>query len=132
MNTETITECMTASFQDAPFPAVVQKLAGAGVHAYTADLIALRNTYYGAGRESVDEELPLTPSPPIAATFDGARVAASVHAIQHGEIGYAAFLGQIMGAGCASYRVFIGGRKAMYFGRDGDFHTEHFPTPKSP
>ena len=33
-----------------------------------------------------------------------------------------------MQAGCANYRVFIDGRKAMYFGRDGDFYTEPFPT----
>jgi hypothetical protein len=32
-------------------------------------------------------------------------------------------------AGCAGHRVFIDGRKVMYFGRDGDFYTEHFPTP---
>ena len=66
--------------------------------------------------------MPLASSPQIAATFDAARVAKSVRAIQQGGIGYAEFLRQIMGAGCATYRVFIGGRKAMYFGRDGDFH----------
>ena len=37
------------------------------------------------------------------------------------------FLRRIMQAGCASYRVFFGGRKAMYFGRDGAFYTEPFP-----
>jgi hypothetical protein len=26
--------------------------------------------------------------------------------------------------------VFIAGRKAMYFGRDGDFYTEPFPAAK--
>ena len=50
MNTATLAECMKLSFADMPFPAVVQKLAGAGVRAYTADLIALRKTYYGEGR----------------------------------------------------------------------------------
>jgi uncharacterized protein YbcV (DUF1398 family) len=127
MNSATIAECMRLSFADVPFPAVVQKLAGAGVHAYTADLIGLRNTYYGAEREFLDERVPLTPSPAVAAKFDGASVAASVDAIQQGKVGYAEFLRRIMTAGCASYRVFIDGRKVMYFGRDGDFHTEHFP-----
>ncbi|HZT25008.1 MAG TPA: DUF1398 domain-containing protein [Pseudolabrys sp.] len=130
MDTETIAECMTLSFADTPFPIVVQKLAAAGVAAYTADLIALRNTYYGAGGENADEPLPLTEGPPIAARFDGDAVAATVKEIQQGRIGYAEFLRRIMCAGCASYRVFIGGRKAMYFGRDGEFYTEPFPAAK--
>jgi uncharacterized protein YbcV (DUF1398 family) len=35
-----------------------------------------------------------------------------------------------MGAGCSHYEVFISGRKAMYFGRDGEFYTEPFPQAK--
>ena len=130
MDAETITECMKLSFADTPFPQVVKKLGGAGVRSYTADLMKLRNTYYGADQESVDEPLPLTAGPGIARSFDKGSVAATVRAIQQGQIGYAEFLRQIMAAGCASYGVFIGGRKVMYFGRDGDFHTEHFPPGK--
>lgn len=129
MNADTIAECMTLSFADTPFPAVVQRLAGAGVRSYTADLLQLRKTYYGTDRETESEPLPLAASPAIAEMFDGASVAATVRAIQRGEIGYAEFLRRIMAAGCASYAVFIGGRKAIYFGRDGDFHIEHFPPP---
>ena len=32
-----------------------------------------------------------------------------------------------MASGCSHYEVFIDGRKAMYFGRDGEFCTEPFP-----
>lgn len=130
MNTTTIAECMTLSFADEPFPKVVQRLVGAGVTSYTADLVTLRNTYYGPDGEAHDEGLPLRDSPTIAAEFDAADVAASVKSIQRGEIGYDAFLRRIMGAGCSHYEVFIVGRKAMYFGRDGDFYTEPFPTAK--
>ncbi len=126
MNTEGINACVKLSFADTPFPTVVQKLVELGVHAYTADLIARRKTFYGADRESYDESMPLDTSP-IAVRFDGERVAVNVRAIQRGEIGYAEFLRQIMEAGCASYRVFIGGRKVMYFGRDGEFYVEPFP-----
>jgi uncharacterized protein YbcV (DUF1398 family) len=118
---------MTASFADMPFPQVVQRLIGAGVRSYTADLIKLRNTYYGAGGEAYDEPLPLRNGPAIAASFDAHGVAASVKSIQRGEIGYDAFLRRIMDAGCAHYEVFIAGCKAMYFGRDGAFYTEPFP-----
>ena len=127
MNTATIAECMTLSFADTPFPKVVARLIGAGVQSYTADLITLRNTYYDAGGQAYDEGLPLHDGPAIAASFDAAGVAATVKSIQRGEIGYAEFLRRIMRCGCAHYAVFIAGRKAMYFGRDGDFHTEPFP-----
>ena len=130
MNNDIIAECMTLSFADTPFPQVVQKLAGAGVRSYTADLVRLNNTYYGADRDSMDEALPLAAGPRIADTFDKDSVAGTVRAIQQGQIGYAEFLHQIMAAGCSRYSVFIGGRKAIYFGRDGDWHIENFPPPK--
>ena len=130
MNTATIADCMQASFADTPFPVVVQRLAGAGVAAYTADLIALRKTYYDADAATFDKALPLADSPAVAARFDGAAVESIVKAIQRGEIGYAEFLRRIMRAGCARYSVFFGGRKAVYFGRDGDSYTEPFPAAR--
>lgn len=127
MNTEIIHECLNASFADTPFPIVAQKLAAAGVVSYSTDLIKLRKTYYDAGIESIDEELPLTDPPTIARQFDHDTVQGAVKAIQRKEIGYAEFLRRIMKAGCSGYQVFFNGRKAMYFGRDGEFHTEAFP-----
>jgi uncharacterized protein YbcV (DUF1398 family) len=129
MNAQSIAECMSLSFADTPFPQVVQKLAGAGVKSYNADLLKLRNTYYGAGGEAYDEALPLDDGPAIAPAFDSPGVAATVKAIQRGEVGYAEFLRRIMNYGCSHYEVFIAGRKAMYFGRDGVFYTEPFPAP---
>jgi len=35
-----------------------------------------------------------------------------------------------LSSGCSQYEVFIAGRKAMYFGRDGEFYTEPFPAKK--
>jgi uncharacterized protein YbcV (DUF1398 family) len=129
MNTQTIAECMKQSFADTPFSKIIPQLAGAGVASYTADLVKLRNTYYGAGAEAFDEALPLKEIAAIAPAFDPQAVAATVKAIQRGEIGYAEFLRRIMSSGCSHYEVFIAGRKAMYFGRDGDFYTEPFPSP---
>lgn len=130
MNTETIADCMTRSFADTPFPKVLERLIGAGVKSYNADLVKLRNTYYDASGKAHDEALPLDDAPMIAPAFDQHAVAASIKAIQKGELGYAAFLRRIMKSGCSHYEVFIAGRKVMYFGRDGDFHTEHFPGAK--
>ena len=131
MNIETLEKCMAASFGDTPFPVVVGRLAEAGVTSYTADLVALRKTYYNAGGEAHDEAMPLTDGPAIAPAFDADRVAATVKAIQRQEIGYAEFLRRIMAAGCSHYEVFFNGRKAMYFGRDGQFYTEPFPAKAS-
>jgi uncharacterized protein YbcV (DUF1398 family) len=120
---------MTMSFANTPFPHVVDRLTSAGVHAYRADLIRMESTYYGEGRESHDSTLPLCDGPPIAPQFREADVVAAVRAAQRGEIGYADFLRRIMQAGCASYSVFIDGRKVMYFGRNGEFCTEAFRSP---
>ncbi len=130
MNADTIVECMKLSFADTPFPQIVQRLVGAGVKSYNADLVKLRNTYYGVSTEAYDETLPLQDGPTIAPTFDQQAVAASIKAVQKGEVGYAEFLRRIMRSGCSHYEVFIAGRKVMYFGRAGDFHTEHFPPAK--
>lgn len=128
MDTQKIEQCMAASFANTPFPLVVARLTDAGVTSYTADLVSLRKTYYNAGSQSHDEAMPLTGAPAVAPAFDAGGVAATVKAIQRGEIGYAEFLRRIMAAGCSHYEVFFGGRKAMYFGRDGAFYTEPFPS----
>jgi uncharacterized protein YbcV (DUF1398 family) len=78
-----------------------------------------------------DAGSPKRDKPEIGPDFDADRVAATVKAIQRGEIGYAEFLRRIMGAGCSHYEVYIDGRKAMYFGRDGEFYTEPFPARSS-
>lgn len=130
MNKQIIAECMKASFADTPFPEVVARLAGAGVRAYRADLIKLRKTYYDEGRDAYDHAMPFGDAPDVAAQFAASDVAGAVRAIQHKEIGYAEFLKRIMQAGCASYGVYFGGRKAVYVGRDGDEYVEPFPAAK--
>lgn len=127
MNAETIADCLSESFADKPFPIVLQKLAGAGVRGYRADLLKLRKTYYDNESGTHDEALPLSDVPAVASRFDGDTVAATLKAIQQRQIGYAEFLRRIMKAGCASYSVFLDGSKAVYVGRNGDSYTEAFP-----
>ncbi|MPZ56762.1 MAG: DUF1398 domain-containing protein [Rhizobiales bacterium] len=127
MDKNVIGECTRMSFAGVAFPDVVKRLATAGVGAYRADLIRLQVAYYDHGRDSYDSTLPLEDGPPVGTEFVEADVVAAVRAIQCAEISYAEFLRRIMRAGCASYSVFIAGRKAMYFGRDGQFCVENFP-----
>ena len=46
----------------------------------------------------------------------------AIKGIQAAQFGYAEFLRRIMRAGVVYYDVFINGRRAIYTGRDGDFH----------
>ena len=129
MNTTIIDECDKMSFADVPFPKTVARLIEAGVHSYHADLIGFRKMHYDAGTGAYETPMPLEPTR-IGATFEEAAITGALRAIQHGDIGYTEFLRRIMAGGCARYCVFIQGRKAIYFGRDGDFYVENFPGAK--
>jgi uncharacterized protein YbcV (DUF1398 family) len=129
MDKTALDACMNMSFADVPFPQVVQRLVAAGVRTYRNDLIALATDYYGGGSAHETGVLPLTESPVVGEEFAEPVVAAAVHAIQRGEIGYAEFLRRIMRAGCASYCAYLAGRRVIYFGRNGAFHIEDFPRP---
>jgi uncharacterized protein YbcV (DUF1398 family) len=80
--------------------------------------------------QASDASGPLADARVIGDTFEQADAVGAVRAIQRREIGYTDFLGRIMKAGCASYCVFIKGRKAIYLGRGGQFYIEKFPQPK--
>ncbi len=47
---------------------------------------------------------------------------------QRGEHSYGDFLRKTMAAGCVGYFVQIAGRRALYFGRNGESHVELFPS----
>jgi uncharacterized protein YbcV (DUF1398 family) len=52
---------------------------------------------------------------------------------QRNEHTYLDFIRKTMAAGCVGYFVQITGRRAIYFGRNGESHVELFPTaPPTP
>lgn len=108
------------------FPEVVMALAGAGVERYHADLARCEKTYHLPNGESEVVPNHALAHPPAAA-FSAEGVAAAVRAIQGGAIRYREFCARIAAAGCVGYHVFIAGRRAVYYGRAGDSHTEWFP-----
>ncbi len=127
MDIKVIKECTAASLADQiTFPEVVMKLAAAGIERYIVDLVGKKKFSYGKQGETHTAELAFD-SVTIPAQLDGARLKQTISDIQQGRIKYQAFLKQIMVAGCSHYEVFITGRKAIYFGRDGIQHTENFP-----
>ena len=124
-------ECETLSFNgQATFPEVVRRLAGAGVERYCADLVKLEKYYYSVEGQSEVVTMPFQYAPAIGLEWSINKIRAAIRDIQKGDIEYPEFLKRIMSAGVVYYDVFIHGKKAIYTGRNGDFHVENFPVAK--
>jgi uncharacterized protein YbcV (DUF1398 family) len=129
MNSQVADDCTRDSLEKSiPFPEVVQRLMDAGVESYFADLVAMRKTYYGTDGAVHVVEMPLADPVAVPVEFDAAGVRAALLAIQQRQISYPQFLTRIMGSGTWGYHVFLRGRRAVYLGRFGEFHVEHFPS----
>ncbi len=111
------------------FGEVVGRLMDAGVERYHADLLRGDKVYFlpaGASHAVAGDIIAGTP----AEAFSADGVERAVRAIQGGHIKYKEFCERIAAAGCVAYIVSIAGRRAVYYGRTGDFHVEWFPGAK--
>ena len=63
-----------------------------------------------------------------AIEFDREAIVAAIRQSQRGEHTFADFVRKTTAAGCVGYFVQIHGRRAIYFGRNGDEHVEMFPS----
>ena len=113
----------------ATFPEVVGTLIQAGCEGYLKDLAARTVTFYMADGTTHAEPLSLK-LPAIPESFDEQLLVAALRAAQRDEIRYPEFILRAIKAGTAAYRVCIRGRRAVYLGRQGDVHIEHFPQAK--
>lgn len=110
------------------FPQIVGMLADAGVERYHADYSRHEKTFYLPDGDSHVTTIAM-PVPPVSARFDAAAVEAAIRASQRGACDYPEFVRRTTAAGCVGYFVQITGRRAIYFGRDGETHVEPFPSP---
>jgi uncharacterized protein YbcV (DUF1398 family) len=110
------------------FPEVVRTLMEAGIERYHADLVCATKTYYLP--DGGFEEVRCHEVRPPARQFSATAVASAVHATQSQEIKYRVFCERIAAAGCVGYFVTFAGRRAVYYGRNADTHTEWFPDAK--
>lgn len=108
------------------FPQVVQMLAQEGVESYQVDLLQKKKTFYGSNGETYIESFDFN-GPQVDKKFSQQQVVDAIRASQMGKIPYTEFLNKILKAGTSTYTVYINGQKAIYFGRNGDFHVENFP-----
>ena len=110
------------------FPEIVGRLIEAGFESYLIDFRRTSATYYRPDGDSV--ELPTHKiGVAVAETFDAAALQAAIREAQQLVSGYTyrGFCDKAARAGCAAYLVSFLGRRALYFGRTGETHVEHFP-----
>ncbi len=112
------------------FPEVVNILNQVGVESYYADLVRHENVYYMPSGETHTENLaPVAVA--IGENFSEENLVAAIRGAQQDAIRYPEFLRRAMAAGTVAYRVFLNGKRALYFGRKGEIHVEDFPKPKA-
>ena len=125
-------QCTAGAFDGSvPFPETIARAAADGVEWYSANLILGVKTYYAADLSHYQTPWPDWTASTIADPFCATSVEAAIRSSQRKEIRYAAFLKRIANAGVVFYTVHLKGRKAVYFGRHGDFFVEPFPDPKN-
>lgn len=121
--------CSQASFSgELTFPQIVERLSSIGIERYHADYTRREKTYYFANGDS--HVVAFGPIPySIGREFRADEVIAAIKQSQQNEHTYEEFIARTMKAGCVGYFVQITGKRALYFGRQGEIHTELFPAP---
>lgn len=128
-----LSECITGTFAGTTlFPEIVARLTADGVEWYSSNLTFGVTTHYAADGQYHQSPWPAGHLHAIANDFQGDEVLAAIRGSQQGRIIYPTFLQLIAAAGVVYYTVHLQGKKAIYFGRHGDFHIEHFPTAAQP
>lgn len=128
MNTQVVEECVRLSTEEKIiFPEFVNRLDEAGVESYVANMLAPNAVFYEE-QEAYEVPLNIKAERNVAAAFNQENIIQALRAIQSKKIGYQEFIKQLMDAGVIYYLVFIKGRKAIYFGRNGEQYVEAFPS----
>lgn len=127
MNIGVMHHALTSSLNGTmAFREVVGILTAEGVESYHADLVRMEDTFYMPDGSTHVEKIE-SAAAPIASEFSKEGVVSAIRAAQAGECKYRAFLNQITAAGTTNYMVYLNGRRAIYFGRKGEYHVEEFP-----
>lgn len=131
MNSPILDQCVAASFDSTmTFPEIVSRLMAEHIEWYSANLLFGVTTYYTPDGGHHQVKWPMPAPSAIADAFASEKVLSAIRASQLGEINYPEFLRRIAEAGTVYYTVHLRGKKALYFGRHGDHHTELFPAAK--
>jgi uncharacterized protein YbcV (DUF1398 family) len=127
MNIQIAEECAKLSAEEKiTFLEVVARLDKAGIESYAANMLVPNIIYY-AGNKTHEVPLTIKAELVVGVIFNQDNIVQALRSIQANKIGYQEFLKRVMNAGVIFYLVFIKGRKAIYFGRNGEEYTEQFP-----
>lgn len=121
--------CLDSAYENTlTFPEIVGTLIQSGFEGYAVDYRRNTITYFLPNGESVALDGRQS-EVPVAATFDKDGIAAQIKWAQSNppDYSYEAFCKSVKTLGCAGYVVSFLGRRALYFGRTAETHTEHFP-----
>lgn len=110
------------------FPEIVGALMAAGYEGYAVDFRRGKVTYYHQAGGHTDLSEPIH-GDPVANGFDREAIRAAIGEAQALAPGYtySGFCRKVRAAGCAGYHVAFPGRRAVYYGKTGECHVEHFP-----
>jgi uncharacterized protein YbcV (DUF1398 family) len=130
MNTDVMRDTVIKSLEGTmDFPEIVTLLLADGVERYHADLVRMEKTFYMPDGTTHVEKMPIAQLP-IGETFVAADLVATIRDSQSAGQKYADFLRRATAAGSTDYAVYLQGRRAIYFGRKGEYHIEVFPGAK--
>jgi len=110
------------------FGQIVHTLLEAGFDGYLVDYRTATQTFYLPDGTTHVLDIHRAESP-VSATFDAGVVREAIREAQTKSPGYTyfGFCEKVARAGCAGYLVTFPGKRVLYFGRDGQTHTEFFP-----
>jgi uncharacterized protein YbcV (DUF1398 family) len=110
------------------FPQIVGVLMEGGFESYLIDFRRATATYYLPDGDSITLPAHRTLDDVVEA-LDADALRTAIREAQALAPGYTyrGFCEKAKACGCAGYMVSFSGRRAIYFGRDGASHTEHFP-----
>lgn len=112
------------------FGQVVSHLTEAGFESYRTDFVRKETIYYMPNGENIGVPLEFEDHE-LAESFSSDGIQSAIKASQKGEIKYRQFIERALDSGITSYMVFFNGKKVIYFGRNGETHTELFPQVKA-
>ncbi|KRB80773.1 hypothetical protein ASE00_17255 [Sphingomonas sp. Root710] len=121
--------CLRGAEDDSiAFPDGVGRLLAAGFERYAIDYARATAFYYLPSGESVELSANRIDAV-IGERLDVIALRAAITEAQANgpDYSYARFSMKAMTAGCAGYLVSFSGRRALYWGRTGETHVEHFP-----
>lgn len=121
--------CLSGAENDTlNFPQIVGNLIAAGFESYIIDFRLSKAFYFLPNGEAVSLDTHKIPEK-IGKDFDVETIKSAIKEAQQQVDGYTykGFCAKIMKAGCFGYIVSFVGKRAVYFGRTGETHVEHFP-----